>query len=399
MTTKRTLAALLALLGCMYSPAAEAAPEEKHFTFAYIRREHDPAYIERRVYTGLKLRERKPLLAAVELALRDSRIFERRLGVTFRHVERILKKNETIVAAINALASLEQAQAFLLDLPADDISTAAKALATRQDIILFNARHGDNALRGRHCSPVLFHTYPSDAMLTDGLAQYLFKMKWTRVLVLHGGSRTDLSLKNAFLGSARKFGLKVTNVIKFVLSNDPRIRADSNIALLTGSDRYDVIFLADGDGEYGRYVPYRTYLPRPVVGTEGLRPGAWHWTWERHGAPQLNQRFQRRNKRNMTGRDWATWVATKSVVEGIVRTNSVDMKKIHRFLVSDSFILDGYKGTPSNFRHWNNQLRQPILLHVHNAVVARAPIDGFHHKSNTLDTLGQDRPESKCNFR
>ena len=45
---------------------------------------------------------------------------------------------------------------------------------------------------------------------------------------------------------------------------------------------------------------------------------------------------------------------------------------------------------------WNNQLRQAILLHTHNAVLARAPIEGFLHQKNNLDTLGSDESESGC---
>jgi ABC transporter substrate binding protein (PQQ-dependent alcohol dehydrogenase system) len=101
----------------------------------------------------------------------------------------------------------------------------------------------------------------------------------------------------------------------------------------------------------------------------------------------------------MNGRDWASWMAVRSVTEAIVRIKSSDVQEISSYLVSESATFDGYKGVPVNFRRWNNQLRQPILLHVHNAVIARAPIDGFLHRSNTLDTLGLDHPESSCNFQ
>ncbi len=56
-------------------------------------------------------------------------------------------------------------------------------------------------------------------------------------------------------------------------------------------------------------------------------------------------------------------------------------------------------GAPANFRPWDNQLRQSILLHTRNAVIAKAPIDGFLHEKNNLDTLGIDGRESTCRFR
>ncbi len=56
-------------------------------------------------------------------------------------------------------------------------------------------------------------------------------------------------------------------------------------------------------------------------------------------------------------------------------------------------------GAPANFRPWDNQLRQSILLHTRNAVIAKAPIDGFLHEKNNLDTLGIDARESTYRFQ
>lgn len=54
------------------------------------------------------------------------------------------------------------------------------------------------------------------------------------------------------------------------------------------------------------------------------------------------------------------------------------------------------RGTPTSFRSWTNRLRQPILQHSCNAVIARAPVEGFLHPTDVLDTLGVDAPESGC---
>ena len=43
-------------------------------------------------------------------------------------------------------------------------------------------------------------------------------------------------------------------------------------------------------------------------------------------------------------------------------------------------------------------MRQPILLVTHNWVVDRAPIKGFMHRLNNLDTLGIDEHENRCAF-
>ena len=41
-------------------------------------------------------------------------------------------------------------------------------------------------------------------------------------------------------------------------------------------------------------------------------------------------------------------------------------------------------------------MRQAVLLAAPYEVVASAPVEGFLHKSNDLDTLGDDEPESPC---
>ena len=51
---------------------------------------------------------------------------------------------------------------------------------------------------------------------------------------------------------------------------------------------------------------------------------------------------------------------------------------------------------PASFRPWNNQLRQPVLLHTHNAVITRAPLEEYLHRTHSLDTLGVDRENTAC---
>lgn len=373
---------------------APALAADEVVSFAYLARENDPAYAPHRAYTGLVLRDRTPPLDGAKTALKESRVMGRRLGVRFELDEKTLGEADEAAAAILALVA-DGTRVFLLDLPLEDVKHAAAALAG-EDVLLFNIRHGADELRGEACSPVLFHTIPSDAMVMDGLAQFLFKKDWTDVLILEGEGEADRTLSAAFQASARKFGLDVVDVRPFVLSNDPRLRDQTNIPLLTGDAAYEVVFLADTLGEFGRYVPYQTYRPRPIVGSEGLVPSAWHWTWERHGAPQLNQRFDRIAGRHMQDADFAAWAAVKSVIEAMVRTQSRDIAVLRDYLRSDAFTLDTYKGEPGSFRRWDNQLRQVVLLHTHNAVIERAPIEGFLHQTNTLDTLGRDRPESAC---
>ncbi len=383
------LAFFLLVLGSSGAPAQDA------FSFVYLQRADDPFYAPHRAYTGLTLRDRHRPLDGAKTALREGRILGRVLDLRFELEQRALEAGDNPLTAVEALRREAGAAVFLLDLPLADIE-ALRPLLFRQDLMFFNVRHPDDRLRGGDCAAGLFHTLPSHAMRMDALAQFLSKKGWRKVLLLVGEDQSDRILEDAFTQSARKFRLEVVHRREFVLSNDPRRRDQNNVALLTGGADYDVVFVADNLGEFGRYVPYNVQKPRPVIGSEGLGASAWHWTWERHGAPQLNQRFDRIGKRKMQPLDFAGWAAVRSVIEAVVRTKSTEVAALRAFMTSDDFTFDAYKGAPANFRPWDHQLRQPILLHTENAVIERAPIEGFLHEKNNLDTLGPDQRESGC---
>ena len=360
----------------------------------YLGIEGDPQYEPQVAYTGLSLKDRKRPVDGARVAMRGTRVLGRALGLAFDLEERLLSDGTELPAEVSA-ALASGALAVLLDVPEDEMDSLVNAERSHNGL-LFNIRHHGRRWREVDCARDLFHTVPSYDMLADALAQHLRNRDWSKVLVLRSGSAADDEPALAARRALQKFGLNLVNERYFELSNDPRQRDLNNVALLTSGGYYDVIWLIDTEGEFGRYVPFATYLPRPVVGSEGLSPLAWHWTYERHGAPQLNQRFRRASDRDMSPEDWAAWVAVRAVVEGVSRVQSIDPGKVAQYVRSDGLSLDLYKGVPGSFRPWNGQLRQPILLATHNAVIERAPIDGFEHQFDTLDTLGIDRPQSQC---
>ena len=384
---------LLAVLAAAAALAAEKIP----LTIGYLEVADDARYAERRRYTGIRLNTRHRPFPGAGISIRDSKVIGRALGMKFG-LERAAGKDVAELAAlVRGLRGERGIGLFIVDAPAAVLSGLADATAGLE-VLLFNVSEPANALRGADCRANLMHVIPSRAMLSDALVQYLVAKGWRNVLVLRGPLPEDSAMTAAFAASARKLGARVVATKDFVLSNDPRERGKNNIALLTSSPGHDVVFLADSDGEFGRYVPYQTAKARPVVGSQGLVSGAWHWTWERHGAPQLNQRFERKVGRDMADADWAAWVAVKAIVEAASRSRSAEFADIAAYLKGSELTLDTYKGTPASFRPWNNQLRQPILLHTHNAVAGRAPLPGFLHPSENMDTLGIDKVESKCRF-
>jgi ABC transporter substrate binding protein (PQQ-dependent alcohol dehydrogenase system) len=288
--------------------------------------------------------------------------------------------------------------AVVLDIPGDWVKAAALHLGRLGDQapLLFNATAADDELRGAGCHPQVFHLVPNQRMQVDALAQMLAARRWNRLLVLQGPTPADQRLGEAFSQAARKFGLKVGATRPFKLSNDPRERDLGNVTLLTANLDYDAVAVIDADGEFAREVPFRTVLPRPVVGTNGVTAQAWHPHFERYGAPQLSKRFRKAAGRPMSSWDWSTWMAVKAISHALTAQPAAQAKEVRAALRSPETILDGFKGVRLGFRPWDQQLRQPVFLSYGDGIAGIAPFEGFLHQRDTLDTLGFDGPESAC---
>jgi ABC transporter substrate binding protein (PQQ-dependent alcohol dehydrogenase system) len=100
----------------------------------------------------------------------------------------------------------------------------------------------------------------------------------------------------------------------------------------------------------------------------------------------------------MQSLDWATWAAVESIVESVLRSKPTKFETVGAYLRSDRLNLDAYEANPLSLRSWNNQLRHPALLHTYNAVTDRAPIRGFLHPTENMDSPGWDQGETRCQF-
>jgi ABC transporter substrate binding protein (PQQ-dependent alcohol dehydrogenase system) len=383
---------LLAVLTCS-AWAQDTA--QRTVSIAYFDRDGDPLYRSAAGYTGVLRKDRSSPFPAAELAIKDGAATGRAIGVTFEIFHVSLKEGEDAVSAAGTAIKRPNITAVILDLPLDDVARIATAFRT-EPIAFLNARHRDDELRLTTCGTGLFHTMPSWSMLQDGLAQALLELNWRRVLVLQGPREVDQIIAKAFETSAKKFGVRIADVRPFAPGSDPRKRYQTNVRLLTGNADYDAVFVADADGEFGRYVPYNTASPRPIVGTTGLVPLAWHLYWERHGAPQLNRRFARATGRPMSDEDWATWAAVRSLIDATLLKRAATPASVRAALLDPELKVELYKGFSGSFRPWSQQLRQAILLGTHDAVITIAPVEGALHQKNNLDTLGPDEPEFRC---
>ena len=375
-----------------------AAPPRQHISIGYVEIEGDPRYEPVRAYERLVLKTRDHPFAGAQIGVDEAAVLVRVLKSEFA-LERITVKAPAEVApAVTQALERRGIHFFLIDAPAEAFKPLAAA-AKGRDVLLFNVSADDDALRRELCAREFVHVIPSLAMRMDALTQYLASRKWRDILVFEGPLPADAETVRAFTRSAQKFGAKIVADQHFKAGTDPREREQNNPALLSAiRGNYDAVFVADGAFDFVRQVPYHTVLPRPVVGSIDLEPVAWHWTWEHNGAPQVNSRFDKKSGgRRMESTDWAAWVAVKMVVQSTLRTRSTDFAKQREFILGDAG-FDGDKGLPVSVRPWDHQVRQAVLLAAPYMVVASAPLEGFLHRTNELDTLGDDEPETACHM-
>lgn len=333
-------------------------------------------------------------IAGAELALVDTRTTGRFLGHDYAlEIVSVAPGDDLLTAARAALAV---SPILIVDAPADDILAVAD-LPEADNALLFNVASGERRLRDADCRANLFHTMPEDAMRTDALMQVLRARRWTDTVMIVGPKAGDRAFAETLRASAAKFGVAILAEKEWTFDTDLRRATGQEIPTFTQDfPEHDVLLVADEADDFARYVPDNTWLPRPVAGSDGMRGEGWAPVLEQWAAVQLQNRFEAAAEREMTSRDYAAWTAMRTIGEAVTRTSSADPEILRAYIVSDVFALDGFKGRSLSYRDWNGQLRQPVAVVNARALVELAPLDGYLHATNEMDTLGLDRSESAC---
>ena len=338
---------------------------------------------------------------APKLAMSDNNTTGRFMNQQFELTDAPVRADDDPVSILTALAD-RGIVLLLSDLPADRLLSLADAARARQ-VTLFNIKAPDDALRQEDCRGNVIHVAPSRAMLADALAQYLVWKKWSRWVLVYGSQPDDALLANAYRRAAQRFGARIVKEREFKDAGGARqtdcgvVQTQQQLPVFTqGLPDYDVLIAADENEVFADYLPYRTWDARPVAGSAGLRPMSWDPTSESWGGTQMQDRFMRMAHRRMTDLDMQAWTACRMIGEAASRTNSIDPAKIMQDMKSADFGIAAYKGQKLSLRDWDWQLRQPILLSDGRTVVSISPQPGFLHQVTELDTLGFDRPETKC---
>jgi ABC transporter substrate binding protein (PQQ-dependent alcohol dehydrogenase system) len=342
-------------------------------------------------------------IAGAHLAIEDNNTTGKFLNQRFILDEVRVKDSDDVAKAATDLAGHDDY--IITDLPADALLKVADALRDRGTMLL-NAGAIDDRLREQDCRANVIHVAPTRTMLADALAQYLVWKQWKRWLLVVGSHDQDKLYADAFRRAAMRFGAKIVQERTFEDTGGAR-RTDSGVTLIQRqmpvftqqAPAYDVLVAADESEVFADYLPYRTWDPRPVAGSAGLVPTSWSAAHDQWGAVQIQSRFMKLNMRRMTALDMQAWTAARMIGEATARTNSGDPKKVVAFLKGPDFSVAAFKGTRLTLRDWNWQLRQPILLADGRMVVSVSPQEGFLHQVSELDTLGVDRPETKCKLQ
>jgi ABC transporter substrate binding protein (PQQ-dependent alcohol dehydrogenase system) len=339
-------------------------------------------------------------VAGARLAIEDNNTTGKFLNQHFTLEEVRLKESDDVAKAATALA--DRNGFIIADLPAEELLKAADTLRERGTVLL-NAGSIDDRLRETDCRANIVHVAPTRSMLADALAQYLVWKQWKRWLLVAGSHDQDKLYAEALRRAASRFGAKIVQERTFEDTGGAR-RTDSGVTLIQRqmpvftqqAPAYDVLVAADESEVFASYLPYRTWDAGPVAGPAGLVSASWAATQDQWGAVQMQNRFMKLNSRHMTALDMQAWTAVRMLGEATSRTNSGDPKTVFDFLKGPDFSIAAFKGQRLTLRDWNLQLRQPILLVDGRMVVSVSPQEGFLHQTSELDTLGVDRPETKC---
>jgi ABC transporter substrate binding protein (PQQ-dependent alcohol dehydrogenase system) len=402
-------AAVMLLVGGWLAAARPAAAIPEAPTHA-----PEGALVTKILYVGKRYPEPLPLslldkvltdegVQGARLAIKENNMTGRLIEQHFELAEVIAKADEDVVPKVQAELAKGN-RLIVADLEPSDL-LAVSDLPEAKGAVIFNVRSSSDELRQENCRRNVFHIIPNWAMRADALAQYLSWKKWRRWLVVYGTTPGDKEYLGAIRRAAQKFGAKIVDERSYAFDAGSR-RTDSGhqqiqtqMPMLTqGAPEYDVIFASDVGEAFGDYLLFRTYEPRPVVGSQGLQAVAWHRAFEQYGGTQLQNRFEKQAKRLMTERDFTAWLGVRVVGEAVTRTAKNAAADVNAFILSDDFAVAGFKGIGLTFRRWDHQMRQPVLLSGPRTLVSISPQDGFLHEKNLTDTLGFDEPETKCRF-
>src|SRR5262245_48486855 len=387
------------------TPAAPSAPSfempiQATVPIVYLGKQDDEplplSYAEQPItYKGIQ---------GARLMLKEANQAGRLVAYDFDLVEAMVSTEGRLVA--KAKKALAKGDAFIIADVEPAYLIAVADLPEAKNSVLMNIRSSATSLRQEQCRGNVFHVIPDYAMRADALAQYLIWKKWPRWFVIRRDTPQDQDYLAMVKRSAARFGGKVVDDKVYDLppgarnldSGHQQIQAQIPMETEQAPD-HDVVWVINSDDDFGDYLAYRTHIPRPIVGTQGLQAVAWDKSYTESGAMHFQNAIPRIAKRQPVERDYAAWLAFRSLSDSAMKSGKTTPQDLKAYLLSDQFKIEGFKGQALSFRTWDHQMRQPIILGGGTRVpVSTSPQEGFLHEKFLTDTLGFDEPETKCKF-
>jgi len=333
-------------------------------------------------------------LKGAQIAIKDSNKSARFLGQHYNLIEKISFDKNELISEFEKF--IDNGNSFVVLNVEDELLETIINSKKSEKALMVNAKSKSSHLRKKYCKANFLHTISSNAMLYDGLTQFLVKRNFKDIFLISGQNPKDKLILEDAKRSIKKFGAKIVKEKVWDENTDIRRKASAEFPVFTQASDYDLILLADNYGDFGEFMYFNTWLPRPIAGTQGLTPVTWHKVIEAWGAAQMQNRFEKFAKRWMQSEDYSNWVAIRAIITSITKTKSADLQKNINLIRSKDFDIAAYKGRKLSFRDYNGQLRMPVSLIQPRALISTSPQVGFLHPTTDLDTLGIAPFEMEC---
>ena len=333
-------------------------------------------------------------LSGAQMAVVDSNKTSKFLNQNYTLITKISYDEKELIQAFEEF--IKNKNSYVILNVEDELLKKLIANPISKDALLINAGSQTTDLRRDYCNKNLLHTIASNAMLYDGLVQFLVKRNFKNIFLISGQNPKDIQISDDIKRAVKKFSANIVKEKVWDNNTDIRRRATEEFPVFTQAKDYDVIVVADYFGDFGESLYFNTWLPRPVAGTQGLTPVTWHKVIESNGAAQMQSRFETFASRWMQSKDFSNWIAVRTIISSIMKTKTTDLKTNLDFIYSADFDIAAYLGRKLSFRDYNGQIRMPISLVQPRALISTSPQDGFLHPITDLDTLGIAPFEMKC---
>ena len=193
------------------------------------------------------------------------------------------------------------------------------------------------------------------------------KGKWgdARAVVVAGSSQQALAAAEELANS----GVPVVSV----LSTDDmsRTQCRSNLFHVAPTKK----MLADAEAQWKKANP----------DDKDIKARAWHESFVKFSARQLNDRWKGKHGYPMSDKAWAMWAGVKIVTDSIANNPEASPSELTKYL-REEMEFDSYKGVYSTFRS-TGQLGQTLLVVVDGKLAGEAPVRGVA-ATDDHDSLG-----------